>query len=110
MSTPLDALHLLDLRVGRVVRCEPNEGARKPAYRLWIDFGPIGVLTSSAQLTGLYTPADLVGRLVIAAVNLGSRSIAGFKSDALVLGVDDEQGRVALLGVDRDVPLGHRVY
>lgn len=110
MSTPFDALHLLDLRVGRVVRCEPNEGARKPAYRLWIDFGPIGVLTSSAQLTGLYTPADLVGRLVIAAVNLGSRSIAGFKSDALVLGVDDEEGRVALLGVDRDVPLGHRVY
>jgi tRNA-binding protein len=110
MSTPLDALHLLDLRVGRVIRCEPNEGARKPAYRLWIDFGPVGVLTSSAQLTALYQPSDLEGRLVIAAVNLGSRTVAGFKSDALILGVDDDQGRVALLSPDRDVPLGHRVY
>ena len=110
MSTPLDALHILELRVGRVMRCEPNTAARKPAYKLWVDFGPVGVLTSSAQLTGLYQPADLEGRLVVGAVNLGSRVIAGFKSDALVLGVDDDQGRVALLGVDRDVPLGHRVY
>jgi len=110
MSTPLDALHLLDMRVGRVVRCEPSAGARKPAYRLWIDFGPLGVLTSSAQLTALYQPGELEGRLVIGVVNLGSRSIAGFASNVLVLGVDDDQGRVALLGVDRDVPLGHRVY
>ena len=110
MSTPLDALHLLDLRVGRVVRCEPNPAARKPAYRLWVDFGPVGVLTSSAQLTGLYQPQELVGRLVVGAVNLGSRMIAGFKSDALVLGVDDDEGRVALLSPDRDVPLGHRIY
>jgi tRNA-binding protein len=110
MSTPLDALHLLDIRVGRVLRCEPNPEARKPAYKLWIDFGPVGVLTSSAQLTGLYQPSDLEGRLVVAAVNLGTRSIAGFKSEALVLGVDDDQGRVALLSPDRDVPLGQRVY
>lgn len=110
MSTPLDALHQLDIRVGRVLRCEPNAEARKPAYKLWIDFGPVGVLTSSAQLTGLYQPSDLEGRLVVAAVNLGTRTIAGFRSEALVLGVDDDQGRVALLSPDRDVPLGQRVY
>jgi tRNA-binding protein len=110
MSTPYDAFHQLDLRVGRVIRCEPNEQARKPAYKLWIDFGHVGVLTSSAQLTALYQPSDLEGRLVVAAVNLGSRTIAGFTSDALVLGVDDEQGRVVLLSVDQDVPLGQRIY
>jgi tRNA-binding protein len=110
MSTPSDAFHQLDLRVGRVIRCEPNEQARKPAYKLWIDFGHVGMLTSSAQLTALYQPSDLEGRLVVAAVNLGSRTIAGFTSDALVLGVDDDEGRVVLLGVDQDVPLGQRVY
>jgi tRNA-binding protein len=110
MSTPYDAFHQLDLRVGRVIRCEPNEEARKPAYKLWIDFGPVGVLTSSAQLTALYQPDDLEGRLVVAAVNLGSRTIAGFTSDALVLGADDAEGREVLLSIDQDVPLGQRIY
>jgi tRNA-binding protein len=110
MSTPLDAFHQLDLRVGRIVRCEANPGARKPSYRLWVDFGSIGVLQSSAQLTHLYQPADLVDRLVVAAVNLGSRVVNGFRSEVLVLGVNDGQDRVVLLAVDRDVPLGQRVY
>jgi tRNA-binding protein len=110
VTTPYDAFQQLDMRVGRVMRCEPNTAARKPSYKLWIDFGPIGVLTSSAQLTALYQPSDLEGRLVVAAVNLGSRTIAGFTSNALVLGADDEQGRVVLLGVDQHVPLGQRVY
>jgi tRNA-binding protein len=110
MTTPYDAFHQVDLRVGRVIRCEPHSAARKPAYKLWIDFGPVGILTSSAQLTALYQPPELEGRLVVAAVNLGSRSIAGFTSDALVLGADDESGRVVLLSTDRDVPLGQRVY
>ena len=82
---PLDAFALLDLRVGRVTRAEPNEGARKPAYRLWIDFGPLGVKTSSAQLAALYAPEALVGRLVVAAVNLGTRRVNGFPSEVLVL-------------------------
>jgi tRNA-binding protein len=110
MSTPYDAFHQLDLRVGRVIRCEPNEEARKPAYKLWIDFGPVGVLTSSAQLTALYQPSDLEGRLVVAAVNLGSRTVAGFTSDALALGADDEEARVVLLSVEQDARLGHRIY
>ena len=107
---PLEAFEMLDLRAGRIVRVEPNEKARKPAYKLWIDFGPLGVKTSSAQLTDLYTPEDLQGRLVIAAVNLGVRRIAGFPSEVLVLGLPDEAGRVVLLQPEREVPLGGRVY
>lgn len=105
-----EAFGLLDLRVGRVRRAEPNEGARKPSYKLWIDFGPLGVKTSSAQLTELYTPDQLTGRLVVAAVNLGTRKVNGFPSEVLVLGLPDEQGRVVLLTPERDVPPGGRVY
>jgi tRNA-binding protein len=107
---PLEAFAVLDLRVGRVLRADPNEGARKPAIKLWIDFGPLGVKQSSAQLTTLYTPEVLVGRLVVAAVNLGDRRINGFKSEVLVLGLPDEQGNVVLLAAERDVPLGGRVF
>ena len=105
-----EAFETLDLRVGRVLRAEANERARKPSYKLWIDFGPLGEKTSSAQLRALYTAEELVGRLVVAAVNLGSRNIAGFRSEVLVLGLPDAQGQVVLLAVERDVPLGGRVY
>ena len=107
---PMEAFETLDLRVGRIVRAEPSERARKPAYKLWIDFGPLGEKTSSAQLRALYTTDALVGRLVVAAVNLGTRNIAGFMSEVLVLGLPDERGEVVLLGAERDVPLGGRVY
>jgi len=108
--TGLEAFEALDLRVGRIVRVEPNEKARKPAYKLWVDLGPLGVRTSSAQLTELYAPEDLQGRLVIAAVNLGVRRIAGFPSEVLVLGVPDADGRVVLLAPEREVPPGGRVF
>jgi tRNA-binding protein len=107
---PLEAFHLLDVRAGRVVRAEPNVGAKKPAYKLWIDFGPLGVKRSSAQLTALYTAEELVGRLVLAAINLGARKVNGFDSEVLVLGAPDEVGRVVLLAVERDVPLGAKVF
>ena len=107
---PIEAFETLDMRVGRIVRAEPNERARKPAHKLWIDFGPLGEKTSSAQLRALYTPEQLVGRLVIAAVNLGTRNIAGFTSEVLVLGLPDAQGEVVLLAAEREVPLGGRVY
>jgi tRNA-binding protein len=110
VTDPVQAFNTLDLRVGRVVRAEPNERARKPSYKLWIDFGQLGEKTSSAQLRSLYRPEELVGRLVIAAVNLGSRNIAGFMSEVLVLGLPDEHGEVVLLSVEREVPLGGRVY
>jgi tRNA-binding protein len=107
---PLKAFALLDLRVGRVTRAEPNDGAKKPAFKLWIDFGPLGLKQSSAQLVALYTPETLVGRLVVAAMNLGVRKINGFNSEVLVLGLPDEAGNVVLLEPERDVPLGGRVF
>jgi tRNA-binding protein len=107
---PQEAFAVLDLRVGRIFRAEPNERARKPAYKLWIDFGPLGEKTSSAQFTALYSADDLIGRLVVAAVNLGTRNIAGFMSEVLVLGVPGASGDMVLLGVEREVPPGGRVY
>ena len=105
-----DAFQQVDMRVGRVIRAERNAEARKPAYKLWIDFGPLGEKTSSAQLTEVYPVESLAGRLVVAAVNLGERRIAGFKSEVLVLGLPDTNGHVVLLEPERDVPLGGRVY
>lgn len=110
MTTPLDAFGILDLRVGRISRCEPNAKARVPAYCLWIDFGALGMRTSSAKLTELYTADDLIGREIVAAVNLGTRKVAGFPSEVLVLGLPSEDGYVVLIAPDRDVPLGGRVY
>jgi tRNA-binding protein len=106
----LQAFQVLDLRVGRVTRAEANAKARKPAYQLWIDFGPLGEKRSSAQLTDVYRAEELVGRLVVAAVNLGTRMIAGVPSEVLVLGLPNEAGQVVLLAVEREVPLGGRVY
>jgi tRNA-binding protein len=108
--TPAEAFSTLDMRVGRILRVEPNERARKPSHKLWIDFGPLGEKTSSAQLRALYRAEDLVGRLVVAAVNPGSRNTAGFTSEVLVLGLPNESGEVVLLAVEREVPLGVRVY
>jgi AraC family transcriptional regulator of adaptative response/methylated-DNA-[protein]-cysteine methyltransferase len=105
----LEAFQLLELRLGRIIRAERHEEARKPAYRLWIDFGPAGVKASSAQLTDLYRSEQLVGRLVVAAMNLGTRRIAGFTSEVLVLGVPDAEGRVVLLATEREVPVGGKV-
>jgi len=107
---PLEALETLDLRIGRILRAELNARARKPSYKLWIDFGPLGEKTSSAQLTTRYRADQLIGRLVIAAVNLGTRNVAGFQSEVLVLGVPDASGETVLLAVEQDVPLGGRVY
>lgn len=107
---PLQAFEILDLRVGRILRAEPNDRARKPAYKLWIDFGPLGEKTSSAQLVARYRPEELEGRLVIGTVNLGARNIAGFTSEVLVLGVPDAAGETVLLAVENEVPLGGRVY
>ena len=110
LAGDVEAFATLDLRVGRIVRAEPNERARKPAHKVWIDFGPLGEKTSSAQIRTLYPAETLVGRLVIAAVNLGTRNIAGFQSEVLVLGLPDAEGNVVLLTAEREVPLGGRVY
>jgi tRNA-binding protein len=108
---PILAFSTLDLRVGRILSAEPNPKARKPSYVLRVDLGgELGVKTSSAQVTDLYAAEQLVGRLVIAAVNLGSRNIAGVESQILVMGLPDAEGRVVLLQPEREVPLGGRVY
>lgn len=105
-----EAFDALDLRVGRITRAERNERARKPSYKLWIDFGPLGERRSNAQLADLYDAESLVGRLIIGAMNLGTRNIAGFQSEVLVLGLPDAAGHVVLLAPERAVPLGGRVY
>jgi tRNA-binding protein len=102
------AFESLDLRVGLVLQVTRNEQARVPAYILRIDFGELGVLTSSAQLTDRYQPADLKDRLVIAIVNLPPRRVAGVKSEVLVLGAMEETG-VSLLRPDHDIAPGTRV-
>ncbi len=107
----MDDFLRVDIRVGLVLRAEPFAKARKPACKLWIDFGPeLGVKKSSAQITALYRPEDLAGRLVLAVVNFPPRQIADFMSEVLVLGVDDAQGRVVLLEPERDAPLGSRLH
>jgi tRNA-binding protein len=101
----------VDVRVGRIVRVEDFPEARKPAFKLTIDFGPdLGTLTSSAQLTQRYQRAELEGRLVLAVVNFPPRQIGPFMSQVLTLGVPDENGDVVLVTPDRDVPLGGKMY
>ena len=101
----------IDVRVGRIVRAEAFPEARKPAYKLIIDFGPgLGTRRSSAQLTQRYTPAELTGRLVLAVVNFPPRQIGPFQSEVLTLGVPDAAGAVILLRPDSDVPLGARMF
>lgn len=101
----------VDIRVGTVLRAEPFPEARKPLYRLTIDFGPeIGTLRSAAGLATLYDHEELVGRQVLACVNLGTRRIAGFESECLTLGVPDQEGRPVLLRPDHEVPDGGRLY
>jgi tRNA-binding protein len=100
----------VDMRVGRVLLAEPFPEARKPAYKLRIDFGPLGIRRSSAQLTERYTPDELRGMLVIAVLNFPPRQIGPVRSEVLVLGVPDPDGAVVLLEPSLDVPLGGRVF
>jgi tRNA-binding protein len=100
----------VDMRVGRVLEAEPFPEARKPAYKLRIDFGPLGVRRSSAQLTVHYRPEQLRGKLVIAVLNFPARQIGPLRSEVLVLGVPDPEGAVVLLEPTVDVPLGGRVF
>lgn len=111
MTISHDDFLAVDIRVGRVTRAEPFPEARKPAIRLWIDFGDaIGEKQSSAQITRHYTPESVTGRWVLAVVNFLPRQIGKVRSEVLVLGVPDAAGEVVLLVPDRDVPLGGRLY
>jgi tRNA-binding protein len=110
-ETAIETFFEVDIRVGRVVRAEDFPEARKPAYRLWIDFGPeIGERQSSAGITERYTPEELVGRQVLGVVNLPPLQIGPFRSEVLVLGVPDAEGRVILVRPDDKVPIGGRLH
>ncbi len=101
----------VDIRAGTVIRAEPFPEARKPAIKLWIDFGPeIGEKKTSAQITAHYTPEDLVGRQVMAVVNFPPRQIGPFMSEVLTLGCSDKDGGIVLLGPDQTVPNGSRMH
>lgn len=111
MLISFDDFMKVDIRVGRVISAEIFKEARKPAYKLQIDFGSeIGVKKSSAQITVHYTPEELVGRLVMAVVNFPPRQIGPMRSEVLTLGVPDEVGNVVLLAPDKDVPIGGRLF
>lgn len=100
----------VELRVGRVLSAEPFPEARKPAYLLQVDFGdPVGVLKSSAQITELYRPETLVGRLVVGVVNFPPKQIGPVRSQCLITGFHDREGRVVLCVPDGDVPLGAKL-
>lgn len=112
MSTiAFDDFLKVDMRVGKIFRCEEFPKARNPSYKLWIDFGPeIGTRKSSAQITKLYSPEELKDRLVVAVINFPPRQIADFMSEVLILGSEDKNGDIVLLRPDRNVPLGGRIY
>jgi tRNA-binding protein len=106
-SATIEDFHKIDMRVGRIVAVDPFPAARKPAYRLTIDFGPGGIKRSSAQLPLTYPdPQQLIGRLIIAVVNFPTRNIAGFQSEVLVLGALPEDGSIPLLSVDEGASVG----
>jgi tRNA-binding protein len=101
----------VDIRTGTVVDAQPYPAARKPAIKLWVDFGgDLGVKKSSAQITKHYVPEELIGKRVMAVVNFPPRQIGKFMSEILVLGVPDEDGEVVLITPDKDVPIGGRLF
>jgi len=109
MTIDIHTFARLDLRVGTIVQAEPFPEAQKPAYRLTIDFGPLGVKRSSARITEHYSVEELKGRQVVAVVNLPPKRIAGFRSEVLVLGAEARKGGVVLLELMQPLPNGARV-
>lgn len=111
MKIEYEEFSKVEIRTGTVVRCELFPEARKPAYKVWVDFGDlIGVKQTSAQVTVNYTPESLIGRQVLGVVNLGVKKIAGFGSEFLLLGVEDSGGNIILASVEKEVPNGKQLH
>ncbi|MBV6659777.1 tRNA-binding protein [Pseudomonas yamanorum] len=108
--TPYEAFSSVDMRIGQIIKVEVNEKAKKPAYKFWIEFGELGVKTTSAQYTQLYSIEELMGQYVVCAVNLGTRNIAGFASEVLMLGAESAPGEVVFLKPERGVAPGQKVF
>lgn len=110
MTIQYEDFEKVDLRSGTVVKAEPFERAKKPAYKVWVDFGSdIGIKQTSAQVTAHYTLEALIGRSVVGCVNLGSKNIAGFTSEFLLVGFPDQNGAICLVTVDPKVPNGEKL-
>lgn len=108
--TPYEAFSSVDMRIGKVTKVEINDKAKKPAYKFWIDLGELGIKTTSAQYTRLYSTEELVGEYVVCVVNLGTRNIAGFASEVLMLGAETAPGEVVFLKPERAVAPGQKVF
>lgn len=105
-----DDFERVEIRVGTITQAEPFPEARKPAYKLWVDFGDAGIKRSSAQLTSHYTPTDLIGKQVVGVLNFPPKQIGPWLSECLVTGFMDEQGSVVLAQPERPVPNGSRLF
>ena len=110
MQITYEDFEKVEIRVGKIIKIEDFPNAKKPAYKLWIDFGDLGVKKSSAQITKLYQQENLINKSILAVINFPPRQIAYFMSEVLVLGVLLNDGEVVLIQPDREVTLGKRVF
>ncbi len=111
MTISFEDFAKVDIRSGTIVKAETFPRAKKPAYKIWVDFGTeIGIKQTSAQVTINYTPESLIGRQVAGVINLGTRNIAGFESQFLLVGFEDEKGAISLITADPKVPNGKKLH
>ena len=111
MTISYEEFEQVDLRKGTIIKAEEFPRAKKPAYKIWADFGPeLGILQTSAQVTEHYTPESIIGRSIVGCVNLGEKNIAGFTSQFLLVGFSDSNGDICLVTVEPDVPNGKKLH